>query len=431
VKFITFFILIGLFLSFKKSPQYPVTVQASFETTPVPLGKHSSDDTAIWLHPTSPENSIILGVNKNKKKNGGGGGIGLYDLKGQEHTFYQEIDGEIIGRINNIDLRYNLVIGNRNIDILAASNRSKRNGEYTGTSLFEVLGNEKKLKLLGHFPIVNSLGEHLEPYGLCMGKDDDKFYVFSLLENGQLYKHQLKAEGSKIHLELVGVLNVGDFINRKQDSKTIEMVTKDVLVEYQDGEFDADDLAEELTSALEQRHQMEGCVGDDFHKELYFGIEKLGVFKVPYEFKKPRVVAEVLRSQNDKSIVFLESEPRLTDDIEGMALYHGPNGAGYLVVSIQGISEFAVFGRGKLNPYLGSFKVNFMPKDSVTQTDGFEIMSSYMGRHFPQGLMAIHDHENTDSEGNILEANYKILSFSNVLKSLNLPSFNSNFKAYK
>ncbi|MDH5581168.1 MAG: phytase [Bdellovibrionales bacterium] len=420
---IIFFILMGLFFSFKKVPNYPVEVQATFETTPVPMGTHSSDDTAIWLHPNTPEKSLIFGVNKNKKKRGGKGGIGLYDLEGKEVTFYQEINGEVLGRINNIDLRYGFKKGTEKIDILAASNRSKRNGDYTGTSLFEIKGNEKELKLLGHFPIVNSEGEHLEPYGLCMGKDNDRYYVFSLLENGELYKHQIKFVNSKITLEPISVLRVSDFINKRQDSITVEMVTKDVLVEYQQGEFESDQLPEELVSALEQRHQMEGCVGDDFHKELYFGVEKLGIFKVPYNSNKPQLVAEISKSKNDTSNIFLENEPRLTDDIEGMALYHGPNGAGYLVVSVQGLSEFIVFSRGKLNTYLGSFKVNFLPKDSVTQTDGFEILSSYLGKNFPKGLMAIHDHENTNSDGKVLKANYKFLSFSKVLKKLELTDF--------
>jgi len=35
----------------------------------------------------------------------------------------------------------------------------------------------------------------------------------------------------------------------------------------------------------------------------------------------------------------------LTADVEGMAIYRGANGAGYLIVSSQGSSEFMVYER--------------------------------------------------------------------------------------
>ena len=62
-------------------------------------------------------------------------------------------------------------------------------------------------------------------------------------------------------------------------------------------------------------------------------------------------------------------------------------------------------------------------KDSVTQTDGFDILSTPLGNDYPRGLMAIHDHHNTDEQGSILNGNYKFLSFSKVLKSLGLVDF--------
>ncbi len=415
--------LFGLLSSFGPRKVYPVKVNASYETTPIPLGEDTSDDTAIWLHPTEPEKSIVFGVSKNKEKDGGRGGLGLYDLKGKQIKFYESVDGKKIGPLNNIDIRYNFSLGTQKLDILAASNRNKLKGLYTGTSLFKINQNTPGVELLGHFPIVSSKGENLEPYGLCMGKEGNNYYVFSLLENGELYKHQLKVkENNRVVLESVGVLDVKSFINKKQDSISIDLVMKDVLLEYQNNEFEMSELNEEIHDALAERHQMEGCVGDDFHKELYFGIEKVGVFKVGYDLENPVAVAEIVKSQYDKT-KFMKEQPRLTDDIEGISLYHGPNGSGYIVVSVQGISEYAIFNRGQINSYLGSFKVGYVAKDSVTQTDGFDILSTPLGNDYPRGLMAIHDHHNTDEQGSILNGNYKFLSFSKVLKSLGLVDF--------
>lgn len=403
------------------------TLKASFETTPIPLGEDTTDDTAIWLHPTRPQESIVLGVNKNKKDDGGRGGIGLYDLRGNEITFYESLNNLELGRLNNVDLRYNFQMGPRKIDLVAASNRTQRNDQYVGVTLFELDGENKNLNLIHEFPIKNMNGEVLEPYGLCMGQDRESgpTYIFSLLENGELYQHKISYLNQQFHIELVRIINVKNFITKEQDSLTAGLVVSDVLTDYKAGEFSMEELSIEITDSLVDRHQMEGCVGDDYHKELYFGVEKLGIFKISYdgpESEIPKLVGQIVSSKNEFK-GFSASQKRLTDDIEGMAIYHGPKGAGYLVVSVQGISEYAIFSRGKLNNYLGSFKVGYDPMDPVTKTDGFDILSTPLGDDYPSGIMAIHDDENTDKNGNVLNANYKLLSFDKVLKSLGLTNF--------
>src|SRR5687768_14696287 len=54
-----------------------VSVTASVETTPVPHSGDAADDSAVWVHPTDPALSRIIGTDKL-------GGIAVYDLSGRQ-----------------------------------------------------------------------------------------------------------------------------------------------------------------------------------------------------------------------------------------------------------------------------------------------------------------------------------------------------------
>src|SRR5262245_31952618 len=53
------------------------SVAATVETDPVPHDGDAADDPAIWVHPTDPAKSVILGTDKR-------GGLALYDLAGRQ-----------------------------------------------------------------------------------------------------------------------------------------------------------------------------------------------------------------------------------------------------------------------------------------------------------------------------------------------------------
>ena len=44
----------------------------SAETTPVPNPDDAADDTAIWIHPTDPSQSVVIGTDKSRT-----GGVGV------------------------------------------------------------------------------------------------------------------------------------------------------------------------------------------------------------------------------------------------------------------------------------------------------------------------------------------------------------------
>src|SRR5688572_601230 len=82
------------------------------ETTPVPHAGDAADDTAIWVHPTDPSLSVVIGTDKQ-------GGIAVYGLDGKQLSYRPD------GKMNNVDIRYGFpVAGGGTIDLVVASNRS-------------------------------------------------------------------------------------------------------------------------------------------------------------------------------------------------------------------------------------------------------------------------------------------------------------------
>lgn len=90
-----------------------VTVPAVAETPPVRSSDDAADDAAIWVHPTDPSQSAVIGTDKLPT-----GGTGVYDLQGNELHFY------LHGSTNNIDLRYNFPLGGETVSLVGVTERN-------------------------------------------------------------------------------------------------------------------------------------------------------------------------------------------------------------------------------------------------------------------------------------------------------------------
>jgi len=85
----------------------------------------------------------------------------------------------------------------------------------------------------------------------------------------------------------------------------------------------------------------------------------------------------------------------LVPDIEGLDLYYGADGTGYLIANSQGDSSYAVFSREGNNEYLGSFAIGDNGAiDQVNESDGLEITNVNLGSAFPEGLVVVQDGAN-------------------------------------
>jgi 3-phytase len=193
-------------------------VLATVETLPVPATGDAADDAAIWIHPSVPARSTIIGTQKQ-------GGLGVYDLAGQEIQYLSD------GNMNNVDLRYEFPINGDKVAIVAASNRSDNS-----IALYQVNPNSRKLENIAARTIF--VGLKKTAYGLCMYRSPSsgKYYVFINDKSGAVEQWELFENGQKL--------------------------------------VDAT-----LVRSFGVDSQVEGCVADDVLGHFYLGEERVGIWK--------------------------------------------------------------------------------------------------------------------------------------------------------
>ncbi len=154
----------------------------------------------------------------------------------------------------------------------------------------------------------------------------------------------------------------------------------------------------------------EGCVVDDEAGVYYVAQELEGIWRATLDDadgSERRAVGEV-------------GDGQLVGDVEGLTIWRGGDGGGYLIASVQGASRFAVYDRGGENAYRGSFRIGASADgsaDAVQGTDGIDVVSAPLGAAFPQGLFVAQDDENTDPAE---LQNFKYVSWAEIATALAL-----------
>lgn len=110
-------LLSGLLVGLGAQPANAAVAQvpATVETAPIPGTPDAADDAAVWIHPTDPSKSTIIGTDKSRD----GHGLVVYDLSGRQLFYYPD------GRMNNVDVRYNFPLGNSRVGLVGVSNRER------------------------------------------------------------------------------------------------------------------------------------------------------------------------------------------------------------------------------------------------------------------------------------------------------------------
>lgn len=325
------------------------TVAPVVETEQVEDYGDAADDPAIWVHPTHPELSLVIGSQKKR-------GIEVYDLSGKR------LQVLAVGRTNNVDLRQGVLLGDQRRDIVAGSNRDDRT-----LTLYEVDPATRRLADATAAPIPTGLRD---PYGLCMyhSLKSGKLYVFiNNPDAGEFRQWEIQASGARLTGKLVREFTVGT--------------------------------------------QAEGCVADDETGALYIAEEDVGLWRYAAE---PDDVSPRRRldSTGDAG--------RLKADVEGVAIYRGKDGTGYLIVSNQGADNYAVYRREGENGFVGFFSIvanDASGIDGASETDGLEVTSAPLGPGFPRGLLVVQDGRNITP---VERQNFKLVSWQRVAEALGL-----------
>ncbi|HEY9664524.1 MAG TPA: phytase, partial [Allocoleopsis sp.] len=153
--------------------------------------------------------------------------------------------------------------------------------------------------------------------------------------------------------------------------------------------------------------QFEGMVVDRESGYLYAAQEQRGIWKFQAE-PDAATEGDLIEAVKPEGDV-------LTADAEGLTIYYGANGTGYLLASSQGDSSFAVFTREGSNDYLGSFVIDD-GEDGVAESDGADVINVSLGEQFPNGLLVVHDGSNEPTEVSLDEGGEEIQNFNTNFK---------------
>ncbi|WP_339515187.1 phytase [Pseudomonas sp. RL_15y_Pfl2_60] len=267
-------------------------VAAIRQTEPVGRQGDAADDPAIWVHPTQPGLSRVLGTNKKQ-------GLLAYDLNGK---LLQELP---VGRLNNVDLRANFNLAGRMIDLAVASNRDNNS-----ISLFAIDRSSGTLSSAGE--IATPLEEI---YGICLFQPEPgELYAFANGKDGSFLQYRLSDVDGKITGKLVrrfAVTSQPEGCVADDRQQRLFIGEEDVGVWALDARADG---PTELTSVL--------AVGD----VLKADVEGLGLYQAANQSYL------LISSQGNDSYVVLDAMPPYS--IRG-AMRVGLNGA----LGIDGASE--------------------------------------------------------------------------------------------
>ncbi len=278
-----------------------------------------------------------------------------------------DVEGRLLqtlpdGRLNNVDLRDGFQLGGRSVTVVAASNRSD------DSIVFYLLDPATRELSRAGDPVPTGLAD---PYGLCMYKSavTGGYYVFvNNSGDGAVQQWRLRDASGRLTADLVREFVIG--------------------------------------------HPAEGCAADDELARLYVAEENTALWWYSAEPNGGEA-----RTQIDR----VDGPNGLRADIEGIAIWQGQPGQGYLVVSNQGASNFAVYRREGANAFMGVFYIvadSGLGIDGASATDGLDVTSRALGPLFPDGLLVVQDGRNTSPSAN---QNFKYVSWLDIAVALGLP----------
>jgi 3-phytase len=246
------------------------------------------------------------------------------------------------GNMGNVDLRHGFPLGGSPTAIVTAGNRSDNS-----IAIYAIDPSTRQLRNVAARRIAVSLGV----YGTCMYRSgvNGAYYVFITSKSGEVDQWRLR--------------------------------------ETRQGTVDA-----ERVRGFDVGSQIEACVADDDLGALYIGEERVGIWKY---------AAEPVVGNDRTAVDSTGLNGSLTPDVEGLTIFFGEAGTGYLIASSQGRDAFNVYRREGGNDYVATFSVEEGNGiDRVTHSDGVDVINASLGPGFPDGVFVTQDQQNEGGKQN-------------------------------
>ncbi len=301
-----------------QQPTSITSVYPAVETMPVEQFGDAADDPAIWFNSQTPEKSLVLGTDKKA-------GLGVYDLQGDLMQFLP------VGRLNNVDVKSDVIYQGKSIALAAASHR-----DHNSIALFAIDQNTQQVTEL---PEINTT--LADVYGLCMYQPASlsALYVFINDKDGRYQQYQLKTDKT---------------VNGK--------------------------LVREFTV----KDQPEGCVANDQTGDLFVGVEDHGVWHMSAEpgskhMTKIIGINDVVHDDVEGMSLYQAGE-------ESLLVVSSQGNNSYAFFNARAPFDYL----GSLTVDADVAK----GIDGSSETDGLAVSSANFGGAFSKGMLVVQDGRN-------------------------------------
>lgn len=298
-----------------------------------------ADDPAIWVHPTDPSRSLIVGTNKVMAPNGA---LVVFGLDGKTR---QTISG--IDRPNNIDIETGVTLDGRTVDLAITTERLQHR-----LRVYTIAADGSGLSELGVIPVLEGqTGDFSEPMGIGLYKRPSDNALFAIVAPklgpaaNYLWQYRIDGDGEG-RVKGTMVRRFGNFSEKAAEP----------------GEFG----------------EIEAMVVDDALGYVYYSDERFGIHKWH---------ADPDHADADRELAVFGLEGYQMDR-EGLGLYTRPDGTGYLVSTDQ-IPDGSIYKLYRREGEAGAPHRHVVVAERVTtidETDGLEVTSTPLPG-FPSGLV--------------------------------------------
>ncbi|MCC9136452.1 phytase [Pontibacter silvestris] len=290
--------------------------------------KHDTDDPAIWVNPSNPAESLIIGTDKNED-----GALYVFDLNGKV------IEDKVVRglkRPNNVDIEYGFMLNGQPTDIAVVTERMTHSLRIYALPDMQPIDN-------GGIPIFE--GETETEYRDLMG-----IALYKSPATGKVYAIAGRKSGPTDGTYLWQYL----LEDNSQGGVKATMVRKF-------GQYSG-------------KKEIESIAVDDELGYIYYSDEGVGVRKYYAEPDKG----------NEELALFASKD--FSKDHEGISIYKINDGTGYILVSDQEAGRFHIFTREGTSQNPHQHELVKITKVSTLESDGSEVTSAALNSTFPNGM---------------------------------------------